>query len=216
MIQISVDNRILEVANKTSLLEACLENKIYIPHLCYLKGMTDVPASCRLCFVEVVGQKQPLSACTTQVKKDMVVKTNTQVVRRLQRTALELLLSTHHVECGRCPANKKCELQRLARFLKVGLKPKRLALKLKKEVLDEGHPCMDYYPNRCVLCGRCIYVCEKKHGRARMAMAHRGLKTVISFYGQKAQLERDCSACNDCIAVCPVGALIAKDHPKTI
>lgn len=196
------------------MLHACLENAIFVPHLCHMAGRHPAPASCRLCFVSVHGEPQPVSACTTMVKQGMVVNTASEAALRLQRSALKLLLSTHDLDCRRCPANKRCALQRLARHLKVPLKPAHLSLKLKKTVLDDSHPCMDYYPNRCVLCGRCVHVCERKKGRAHMAVANRGLKTVISFYGAAERLEADCSACLACAAVCPVGALVPTPGPK--
>jgi bidirectional [NiFe] hydrogenase diaphorase subunit len=210
MITLRIDNRTITAEPGTTLLRACLDNGIFVPHLCHMEGRQPAPASCRLCFVSVQGEPQPVSACTTTVETGMVIRTESEAARRLQRSALKLLLSTHDVDCGHCPANKRCQLQQLCRRLKVPLKPTDLTLKLKKKALDDSHPCMDYYPNRCVLCGRCIYVCERKKGRANMAVAHRGLKTVISFYGAPEQLKTDCEACLACAAVCPVGALVPK------
>jgi len=128
-----VDGKEIETKQGTTLLQACLDNDIYIPNLCFLESMEDPSASCRMCFVEIEGEKQPMTSCTVKVKDDMVVKTDTPAVRQLQRTALRLLLSVHHVDCKHCPANKKCELQRIAKFLKVGLKPKGLERYLKRQ-----------------------------------------------------------------------------------
>jgi predicted molibdopterin-dependent oxidoreductase YjgC len=122
-------------------------------------------------------------------------------------------MSVHHVDCGHCPANKKCELQRIAKFLKVGLKPKHLEPHLKEAEVDESHPFLDYYPNRCVLCGKCIAVCKEKHGRAFLTFAKRGLETVVSSYGEKDGSNLPCGNCLACIAICPVGAIILKDGP---
>ena len=132
MPKLLVDNKEIEVKEGTTLLKACLDNGIYIPNLCYLEGMEAPPASCRMCFVEIEGVEKPITSCTVKVKDDMVVKTDTLSVRRLQRAAFRLLLSVHHVDCKNCQANKKCELQHLAKFLKVGLKPKHLEVFLKE------------------------------------------------------------------------------------
>lgn len=210
MITLTIDNQTITAVPEASILRACLDNGIFVPHLCHMEGRRPAPASCRLCFVSVQGLAQPVSACATPVESGMVVNTASEAARRLQRSALKLLLSTHDADCGHCPANRRCQLQQLCRRLQVPLKPKDLVRKLKKETLDKTHPCLDYYPNRCVLCGRCIHVCEKKNGRAGMAIANRGLKTVISFYGTPAQLKTDCSTCLACAAVCPVGALVLK------
>jgi predicted molibdopterin-dependent oxidoreductase YjgC len=136
MVSILVDQKKIEVQEGTSVLKACLENGITIPNLCYLKEVDPAPASCRLCFVEIDGVDRPVAACSVPVQATMVVRTDTPAVRRLQRTALKLLLSVHDVDCKNCPANRKCALQHLARFLNVGLKPKGLQHHLKEPVID--------------------------------------------------------------------------------
>ncbi len=191
-------------------MDACLKNGIYIPNLCFLKGMEDPPASCRLCLVEVEGEDGPVASCTVKVRDGLAVKTDTPCVRRLQRSALRLLLSVHDVDCARCPANKKCELQRIAKFLKIGLKPKHLEKILKEKEVEEDHPFLRYYPNRCVLCGRCIYVCRKVHGQPFLNFAKRGFDTVISFFGEEGLSRPPCQESLACAEVCPVDAIISK------
>ena len=208
-VRILVDDRELTVKEDRSVLQACLENDIYIPNLCFMEDLPHPAASCRLCFVEVAGIKYPVTACTIRVSDGMVVKTDTPPVRRLQRSGLRLLLSVHDVDCKNCPANKNCELQRLARFLKVGLKPKHLENYLKEISVDDGHPCLAYHPNRCVLCGKCIYVCRRHHGQPLLSFAGRGFSTLISLYGQQGD-GIDCSNCAACVDICPVAALSLK------
>ena len=108
--QIQVDGVTLKVAKGASLLKACLDHGIYIPNLCFLDQASQPFAACRLCFVELDGRADPVTACTTPVENDMIVKTDTQVVRRLQKTALELILSVHDVDCKNCHANKNCQI----------------------------------------------------------------------------------------------------------
>ena len=210
MIKLFVNNKTIEVEKGRSLLQACLENDIYIPNLCYLEGMDNPLASCRMCFVEIEGEDKPVTSCTVEVRDGMVVKTDTPSVRRLQRSALQFLLSVHEVDCGRCPANKKCDLQRIAKFLKVGLKPKRLERFLKESGIDEDHPVLDYYPNRCVLCGKCIHVCQTLQGHPFLTFAKRGFDTVISFYGEKDASRLPCATCMACVEICPVSAITLK------
>ena len=209
MIKLTVDNRSLSIKEGTTLLQACLKNDIYVPNLCFMEAMDHPPASCRLCFVEIGGVDGLHTACTVEVKEGMVVRTDTPAVRHLQRTGLQLLLSTHDVDCGHCPANKRCELQRMAAFLKVGLKPKRLDRFTKKEGGEEEHPYLRYYPNRCVLCGKCLYACRVRHDKPFMTFAKRGIDTVISFYGDDAT-DLPCMDCLACIEICPVAAIAAK------
>jgi len=208
-VEIVVDGKALQVEKNRSVLQACLENDIFIPNLCHVEGMAHPPASCRLCFVEAGGREKPVTACTLPVAEGLRIRTDTPAVRRLQRTALRFLLSVHDVDCKNCPANKKCELQRLARFLKVGLKSKQLENVLKDIPVDEEHPCFSYYPNRCVLCGRCVYVCRREHDRPLLSFAGRGFSTLISFYGHQDE-DTDCCTCRACIEVCPVAALTGK------
>ena len=209
-VTITVDEKPLEVEEGSSLLQACLDNGIYIPNLCHLPGASEPQASCRLCFVEVAGVDQPVTACTLKVADQMVVRTDTPEVRRLQKTGMRLLLSVHAVDCKSCPANKNCVLQDLAKFLKVGLKSKKLELHLKEPDIDDAHPHLTYYPNRCVLCGKCLQVCRAANGSAMLAFAQRGFDTVISFYGDPGSASPACDTCSACIDICPVAALRPK------
>lgn len=211
MPKLRVDGKEIETKQGTTLLQGCLDNDIYIPNLCFLESMEDPSASCRMCFVKIEGEKQPITSCTVNVKDDMVVKTDTPAVRQLQRTALRLLLSVHHVDCKHCPANKKCELQRIAKFLKVGLKPKGLERYLQETEIDRNHPFINHYPNRCVLCGKCVHICRRQHGQSVWTFAQRGFDTVISAYGEAGASSLTCEKCDACVKICPVGALTLKD-----
>jgi len=209
-VTIVVDDHELKVQAGQSVLQACLENDIYIPNLCFMEEMNHPPASCRLCFVEVEGSPAPITSCTVKVTGGMVIKTDTPAVRRLQRSALRFLLSVHDVDCKNCPANKKCELQRLARFLKTGLKSKGLEKHLQETALVDDHPQLDYYPNRCVLCGRCIFVCRVSQGRPLISFVGRGFHTSLSLAAGRDDDATPCTACGRCADVCPVGALVLK------
>jgi len=209
-VTITVDEKPLDVEEGSSLLQACLDNGIYVPHLCHLPGAAAPQASCRLCFVEVAGMDRPVAACTLKVADQMVIRTDNPAVRRLQKTGLRLLLSVHAVDCKNCPANKKCALQDLARFLKVGLKTKDLEQHLKAPEVDDSHPHLIYYPNRCVLCAKCLQVCKTANGDAMLAFAQRGFDTVISFYGESGAETPVCDTCRACVDVCPVAALQLK------
>ena len=216
MARLVIDEREIEAGEGTTLLQACLGNGFYIPHLCYLEEVDDSPASCRLCFVEIEGEEAPVTSCKIRVRDGMVVRTDSPEVRRLQQSALRLLLSVHHTDCRNCRANRLCELQRMARFLDVALKPDPLEQYLKETEIDRNHPLLDYYPNRCVLCGRCIHACQGKQGRSVFSFAERGFDTVVSSYGKKDVSSVACETCRACVEICPVGALAPRGQTDRI
>ncbi len=212
MIKITVDNNEIETEEGLSVLQACLNNGIYIPNLCYMSEMKDPPGACRLCFVEIDGYSQPVTSCTVKVKGGMVIKTDTEHIKKLQRTAFELLLSVHNVDCKNCPANGKCELQRIAKFLHFGLRLKKLEAIDRETKAEDSHPFLEYRPDKCVLCGKCVFVCNSKNGRPLLAFAGRGLDTVISFFGHDEETGDTCKNCNACVNICPVGAITKKQN----
>jgi len=215
VVKLIVDGKEIQSEDGVTVLQACLDNKIYIPNLCYLKEMSNPSGSCRLCFVEIEGYNKPVASCTVKCKEGMVIRTDTEHVRRLQRTAFELLISVHCVDCKVCPANRKCELQRIAKFLDFGLKLKSLE-QLDREVkLEEDHPCLTYVPSRCVLCGRCVFICRKKNGQPMLSLAKRGFDTLISFFGENDKAMTTCQQCYSCVEICPVAALLIKDSKKS-
>ena len=211
MVNLLVDDKEIKAKEGTNLLKACLDNGIYIPNLCYMDDIKESVASCRMCFVEVEGEKKPVPACTVKATGKMTVRTDTATVRRLQRSAFRLLLSTHHVDCRNCQANKKCGLQEIANFLKIGLKQKTFAQILKDKAMDKTHPSLIFFPNRCVLCGKCISVCQRQNQKTMLTFAKRGFDTVVSFYGAGNLSAISCEGCRSCVEICPVGAIALKE-----
>lgn len=217
MARITVDGKIIEAQEGASVLQACLQNGIYIPHLCHLEGVGDPPASCRLCFVEINGKKKPVASCNTPVVEGLEIWTDGEAVRRLQRTGLRLLLSVHKVECKVCPSNRKCPLQDMARFLGVRLKPRRFQHihRPRPRLADSG--LFDYRPDRCVLCGQCIRVCEERNRLPLLTFAMRGFDTVVaSFPREDLAAGMDCRLCLACVDTCPVSALSFRPDRKDV
>lgn len=211
MVSIVVDNQRIEAPEGANLLAVCLDNGIFIPNLCYVPGMEHPPVSCRLCFVEIDGCERPVPSCATPVRADMVVRTDTPAVRQLQTAALRLLLSVHEVQCKKCPANGHCVLQNTAKRLEVALNPKPFERFLKEHRIGFGHPSLSYHPNRCVLCGRCVYVCRTQQRRSQLTFVGRGFETVIGFFGDSIGADEKCDTCRACVAACPVAALRFKE-----
>jgi len=210
MIKLTVDRREIHATEGQNLLSACLQHDIFIPHLCFLEEMADPPASCRLCFVEVEGEHGPVAACRVYPKPGMSVRTDTERVRRLQRSALRLLLSVHHVDCKNCPSNKKCVLQDLAKFLGVPLKSRKLDHLERKIAIDLTHPLFEFNPHRCILCAKCIYMCQKRNDFGMLTFAKRGFETVVACFGDKDLDRIPCQDCQACVDICPVSAIFLK------
>lgn len=217
MISLTIDNKNLQVEKGTTLLEACLGNGIFVPNLCFLhtKTLNHHPASCRLCFVEVVGLPSPVASCVTRAEQGMMVKTDTPEVKRLQKSALKLLLSVHDIDCKNCSAHKHCQLQDLARHLGVRLKADPQDLYLKEPAVVSAHPVFDLFPNKCVLSGKCIAVCAHESPVPVLTFLGRGMDTMVGFYQDTPDLFVQCSTCRKCLAICPVGAIVEKKENQT-
>jgi len=212
ILTVIIDGVAITAPEGRNLLTVCLENNIYVPHLCYLHEEDRPATSCRFCFVEITRINSPVPACTITIEPDLQVQTTTEAVRRLQRSALRLLLSAHDVDCKNCHANHHCELQNIAKFLKISLSPKPLTVIDRPREVDSSHPFINHYPHRCVLCDKCIRICQKVHGQAAFSFAGRGIDTVLRHYPGGEQPEAPCPDCRSCVDICPVGALKLKDN----
>jgi bidirectional [NiFe] hydrogenase diaphorase subunit len=206
-VTLTIDGKKVKAPQGQKLLWAALDNGIYIPNLCALREKETPSASCRLCWVEIGGRA--VTACTETVAEGMAVNTKGAMAQRLARTALELLLASNEVDCANCPANGKCELQKIAAHLKVKLKTKRFRKILRQLPIDDSNADFTYDPNKCVLCGRCIWVCRSKNIGA-LGFAHRGFKRRMTTFGDEPMAESNCRDCAECVAVCPTGALSLK------
>ena len=208
-VKLTIDGVEIKAAKGEKILWAALDNGIYIPNLCALREM-DLPyGACRLCFVEIEGKPSPVTACSQPVAEGMVVHTGTPRVDRLRRTAFELLITHHPVDCKNCAKNRNCELQVIASRLKLKLKPERFASIPKSLPVDSSHPLFVYDANKCVLCGKCVWVCNER-GPGVFDFNFRGIDTRVNTFGDIPLADSDCNSCLECVEVCPVGALFRK------
>ena len=215
-VSLTIDGKKITARPGEKLLWVALENGIYIPNLCAIRDKPEPNASCRLCWVEIEGVKEPVTACPVDVTDGMVVYTRGEKALALARAGFELLMASHALDCAHCPANGACELQKIARHLKTSLKTKRLRLLLRELPLDDSNPLFTYDPNKCVLCGRCVWVCCQDIKSGVFGFAHRGFERVMTTFADEPIGKDRCLNCSSCIEVCPTGALSFKDGEKAV
>ncbi len=213
-VSLIINGKRVKAREGQKVLWAALDNGIYIPNLCAIRRSPEPHSGCRLCFVEIEGRSAPVTACTEPVAEGMVVNTQGAKARRLARTALELLLASHPVDCAHCAKNRSCELQKLCSFLGVKLNTKGFRKLVHNYPIDSSCPQFVYDPNKCVLCGKCVWVCRERFGIGVLGFGHRGFSRIVTTFEDKPIAESGCHICNDCIKVCPVGALVLRDSSK--
>lgn len=214
MVTLTIDGKQVTVPEGTPIIEAARTVGIDIPSLCYLKDI-NVIGSCRVCVVEVERAKTLQAACVTPVANGMVVHTNSPKVRAARKTVVELVLSDHPFECLTCPRNLNCELQALAERL--GIRTVRYEGAHREErPVDASTPAIVRDPSKCILCRRCVSVCEKIQGVYAIGPYGRGMDTVIGPAWRETMGNSSCVQCGQCVLVCPVGALYERDYTNEV
>jgi bidirectional [NiFe] hydrogenase diaphorase subunit len=201
---LTIDGRLIGARAGQTLLEAAREAGIHIPTLCHLDGLSDV-AACRICLVEIGGGRlQP--ACVTTVAEDMDVRTETERLRNYRRMIIELLLAERNHVCSVCVANGDCELQDLA--VAIGVDHVGLEYQSPSCTVDLSHGRFGLDHNRCILCTRCVRVCDEVEGAHTWDVAGRGtLSRLIADMNQPWGESSTCTSCGKCVMACPTGAL---------
>ena len=198
----------------STILEAAHPAGIRIPTLCYLKEINEIGA-CRMCVVEVKGARNLVAACVHPVSEGMEVYTNTPKLISSRKKTLQLLLSNHDKKCLSCVRSGNCELQQLCREYGVD-DENYFAGESNHYELDDSAAHMIRDNNKCILCRRCVAVCEKVQGVGVIGTNNRGFATFIGSAFDMGLGETSCVSCGQCIAVCPTGALYEKDYTDKI
>jgi len=212
--EISINGTKYQARPGATILEACAAAGYAIPTLCHLPEVSS-NASCGICVVEVKGAKSLLRSCVTKVTPGMDISTTTRRVLAARRTNLELILANHPTECLSCLRNNNCELQSMAAEL--GITQVRFSpTKLKPEPLDTTSLSLVRDPNKCILCGRCVAVCEEMQTVNAIEISMRGIKSKVSTYMDRGLGNVACTNCGQCSLVCPTGAIVEKDSTGEI
>ena len=234
-ITISIDGVEVTTQPGKMVLEAAIDAGIYVPYLCYHPGMKPF-AACRMCVIEVEGQRGYPAACTLPVADGMVVHNQVQAVDQLRRSVMEMLIAEHpngcltchridicgpndvclrHVSvndrCVTCPKNERCELKDTVRYLGMNLESP-LGYKYRDIPLEVSDPFYDRDYNLCIVCGRCVRACDELRGDDAIGFTERGGLALVGTSFGTSLLESGCEFCGACIDVCPVGALVERDH----
>jgi bidirectional [NiFe] hydrogenase diaphorase subunit len=204
----TIDGRDVSGHEDQTLLEVARENDMYIPTLCNLDGLSNVGA-CRMCLVEIKGLPKLLPACVTRVEEGMEVLTHSPRLERYRRMVLEMLLSERNHTCSVCVSNGNCDLQALAQSH--GVNHVHVPYLFPRMEVDATHERFGLDHNRCVLCTRCVRVCDEIEGAHTWDLSGRGVDArVITDLNENWGDSTSCTSCGKCVAVCPTGALFEK------
>jgi bidirectional [NiFe] hydrogenase diaphorase subunit len=207
-VTVSIDDRLIRSTADQTVLGAARSAGIEIPTLCHFDGLSEM-AACRLCLVEIAGQPRLSPACVTQVADGMIVQSKTDRLREYRKMILELFFAERNHICSVCVANANCELQDLA--VHHGMDHVRFDYQFPEHRVDLSHDRFGLDHNRCILCTRCVRVCDEVEGAHTWDVAGRGAKSwVITDMNVPWGQSTTCTSCGKCVAVCPTGALFPK------
>jgi NADP-reducing hydrogenase subunit HndD len=217
MINITIDNKKVQVAKGTSLLDAAKTVGINIPTLCYLHlhdlEITNKPAGCRICVVEVKGRRNLAPACVTECTEGMEVNTHNIRVLNARKTVMELILSDHPTDCLVCPKSGNCELQTLAQEL--GIRQIHYQGE-QSHYREDTSPAIIRDVDKCIMCRRCEMMCNEVQTVGVLSAVNRGFMSVVAPAFEMNLDHSVCTYCGQCVAVCPTGALTEVDHTNSV
>lgn len=211
MVKLKIDNFDVEVPAGTSILDAARQAQIEIPTLCKHPDV-DPSAGCGMCIVKVNGRI--MRSCCTPAGEGMEVVTNDAEIAGVRRTVLELILSNHPNECLSCVRSGHCELQEMANTF--GVDHSRLPSLNKKLEKDDSTKAIVLDPSKCIVCGRCVDVCQNQQNVWALSYLNRGLATKITAAGGITLAESPCIKCGQCSAHCPTGAIVEYDETQKV
>jgi NADP-reducing hydrogenase subunit HndD len=215
VINISINGIPVEVEKGKTILEAAGQAGVIIPTLCFHKDLC-VAGNCRVCIVEIGGQKRLSASCATPCEEGMEIRTNSLNVRNSRKHIIELLLSEHNADCTRCYKNGNCELQRLASEYKIMTQDFIPLAPQKKHTIDMFSPSIIKDNSKCIRCQRCVRTCAEIQGVNALTVAYKGDEMKIATFFERTMNDVVCTTCGQCINHCPTGALVEKNYIEEV
>ncbi|PKP43018.1 MAG: ferredoxin [Bacteroidetes bacterium HGW-Bacteroidetes-10] len=214
-LKITINGETVEIEKGTSILDAAKQVGVIIPTLCYHKDLC-VAGNCRVCVVEIAGQKRLAAACATPCEEGMDVLTNTHKVRNSRKHIIELLLSEHNAECTSCYKNGNCELQLLASEYKIMNQDFIHLVPFRNYTVDMFSPSIIKDDSKCIRCQRCVRTCAELQSVNALTMSYKGEHAKITTFFEKSMNDVVCTNCGQCINHCPTGALVEKNYIEEV
>jgi NADP-reducing hydrogenase subunit HndD len=208
VIELTINRKEVQVEPGTTVLQAAQKLGIKIPTLCYDERLSS-PGACRLCIVEIEGMRGLPASCVTQATQGMVVYTHSEKVMEARKTILELLLANHPLDCLTCEKSGDCKLQDYC--YEYGVAQTSFDGERHVFELDDTNPYIIRDNSKCILCGKCVRACSEIKGAGVLDFSQRGFNTKITPAFDTFLADSDCVYCHNCVAVCPVGALMPKE-----
>lgn len=214
-VKITINGQSVEIEKGTSILDAAKQIGVIIPTLCYHKDLC-VAGNCRVCIVEVVGQKRLAPACATPCEEGMDILTNTHKVRNSRKHIIELLLSEHNADCTSCYKNGNCELQLLASEYKIMNQDFIHLVPFRNYTIDDYSPSIIKDDSKCIRCQRCVRTCAELQSVNALTMAYKGEYAQVTTFFKKSMNDVICTNCGQCVNHCPTGALVEKNYIEEV
>lgn len=213
MVNIKINNKLYQVEEGISILDAAKKNDINIPTLCYLKDISTT-ASCRVCLVELKNSKTLVTACNFPVREGIEIYTHSSKAIQARKKSVELLISNHNKNCLSCIRNNKCELQNLCQELNI--RENIYDGEYSKQHLDNFANGIIRDTSKCILCQRCIETCKKVQGLGILGLENRGFNTIVSPIFNMSFKDVNCMQCGQCVINCPTSALSEKENLELV
>ena len=212
MVNLTINNKKVQVPEGTTILKAAAAAGIKIPTLCFLKDLNEIGA-CRVCCVEIEGKETLVASCNTMAEEGMVVHTSSQKAQYARRMNLQFILSQHDMRCASCQRNGSCQLQKICAEMNINSVP--FNQHYERDEWDKTFPLIRN-ASKCIKCMRCVQICDKVQDLNIWDIVNTGKRTSVDVSKMRKITEADCSVCGQCITHCPTGALRERDDVRKL